>query len=96
MSLPLLEQSSGDFFSSPHAVQTAVFLLVVLLSRWMCVGAIRRAKKMSEDLRRRWLVQVRNFTLLTIMLGLVIIWAEELQTIALSAVAVAAALVIAT
>ena len=73
MSLPLLEQSSGDFFSSPHAVQTAVFLLVVLLSRWMCVGAIRRAKKMSEDLRRRWLVQVRNFTLLTIMLGLVII-----------------------
>lgn len=94
--LPPLVEVDVDALTTPHSVQTALFLVVVLGARWLLARAVRRSKRMSEDLRRRWQVQIRNLTLLTILLGLVIIWAEELQTIALSAVAVAAALVIAT
>ena len=85
-----------DALTSPHVVQTTVFVVVLLIARWLIAGTIRGSKRMSEDLRRRWQVQIRNLTLLIFLLGLIIIWAEELQTIALSAVAVAAALVIAT
>jgi small-conductance mechanosensitive channel len=81
---------------SPQVVETGVFMLVVLTARIVAARGASKAKRMSEDLRRRWMIQVRNLTFLVIVLGLTIIWAEELQTFALSAVAVAAALVIAT
>jgi small-conductance mechanosensitive channel len=50
----------------------------------------------ATELRRKWLVQSRNGLLLLLILGLVLIWGEELRTLALSIVAIAVALVIAT
>lgn len=82
--------------ASPHTIQSVVFVVGVLVFRWVVAGSVRRSKSMSEELRRRWTVQIRNLTLLALLLGLTVIWAEELATIALGAVAVAAALVIAT
>lgn len=81
---------------SPQAIETVVFVLVVFGVRWLVGGAIRRTARMSESLRRRWLVQLRNLTLLTLLLGMIMIWSDELATLALSAVAIAVALVIAT
>lgn len=82
--------------TSPHTIETIVFVVAVLVLRWLASSSVRRSKRMSEDLRRRWSIQIRNFTLMALLLGLTVIWAEELATIALGAVAVAAALVIAT
>jgi small-conductance mechanosensitive channel len=47
-------------------------------------------------LRRRWFVQTRNALLLLMVVGLMLIWAEELRTLALGIVAIAVAFVVAT
>ncbi len=92
----LLAAFDWEAWLSPHTVQTIVYIVAILFARWFAASSVRRSKRMSEDLRRRWFVQIRNLTLLALLLGLTVIWAEELATIALGAVAVAAALVIAT
>lgn len=50
----------------------------------------------SLDERRRRLVGIRNTLVLVVLAGLAIIWASELRTLAVSLVAIAVALVIAT
>lgn len=75
---------------------TVVHVTIVIGLRQVIARAIRHSTRMSENLRRRWLVQVRNLTLLTLLIGLIFIWAEQLQDFALSAVALAVAFVIAT
>lgn len=48
------------------------------------------------ETRRRWLVQLRNGALLLFFCGVIVIWADELRTVALSLVAFTAAVVLAT
>ncbi len=48
------------------------------------------------EAKRRWVVSVRNSMVFVFLLGLVVIWAHELQAFAVSLVALAAALVLAT
>lgn len=67
-----------------------VFVLRLLLSKLIRSG-IR-----STELRRKWLVQTRNGLILLFLLGLVMIWGQELRTLALSIVAIAVAFVVAT
>src|SRR5690606_28432861 len=61
----------------------------------LAAGYIRRNVQ-APDLRRRWLVRSRNGLVLLLLLGLVMVWGEELRTIALSIVAIAVAFVVAT
>lgn len=72
-----------------------VLLLAVLLLRSLTARFIRRTVT-SGELRRKWLVQTRNALILLFFLGLVMIWGEELRTLAFSVVAIAVALVLAT
>lgn len=74
---------------------TAILLCVVALLHSVSSRLIRRTT-VSPDLRRKWLVQMRNGLVLLFVLGLVVIWATELRTFALSVVAIAVALVVAT
>lgn len=67
-----------------------------LILRWLLRRAIQRDDKASAERRRRWMLQVRNLTSLLIAGGLVLVWATELKTAAISVVAIVAALVIAT
>ncbi|MEC9374116.1 MAG: mechanosensitive ion channel family protein [Planctomycetota bacterium] len=82
--------------ATPHVISTGVLLLLAICLRWVLLRQIRRSTRMSDELRRRWMVQIRNAALLFVLLGLLIIWGSELRTVALSAVAIAAAIVIAT
>lgn len=68
-----------------------VFLLQAAGGRW-----INSLKFRSNTYRRRWIVGLRNLRLLILTIGLILIWATELRTAALSAVAIMAALVIGT
>jgi len=77
-------------------VSTLVLLLAVLIVRSMAARAIRRSEGLAKDIRRRWLVQVRNAALIVLLIGLVMIWAEELRLFAVSILAVAVATAIAT
>lgn len=75
---------------------TAVLLAVIVLVRWFTIVSLRKNEGMSNDIRRRWMAQVRLASLLLLLLGLMVIWGAELRTFALSVVAIAAAIVIAT
>lgn len=75
----------------------STFLLVttLLVLRALANRLIRQSVN-STELRRKWLVQSRNGLLLLALLGLLMIWGEELRTLALSVVAIAVAFVVAT
>ncbi|MEQ8770983.1 MAG: mechanosensitive ion channel [Phycisphaerales bacterium] len=87
-------ESSGPWVS--HTVATLVLVLCIVLARGMLSRWVRRSTKASPDMQRRWLIQIRNILLLALVIGLLVIWGAQLRTVALSAVAIAAALVIAT
>ena len=76
-------------------LETGILILVVILL-WALVSRFIKKKVYSKELQRRWLVQTRNALILVLVLGLVLIWGEELRTLALSVVAIAVAFVVAT
>ncbi|MEX0885535.1 MAG: mechanosensitive ion channel family protein [Phycisphaeraceae bacterium] len=76
-------------------VSTVILIAAILIARGL-LGRLIKQRVTATDLRRRWLVQTRNALLLVLLLGLVVIWATELQTLALSLVAIVVAFVIAT
>ena len=78
-----------------HLISTAFLLVGVFALRWLVLRHIRRATGLDIDLRRRWMIQVRNAAFLVLLLGLIIIWGSELRAVALSIVAIAAAVVLA-
>ena len=83
--LPLL-----DFAAS------LVLMLILLVVRLAAGHAIRLRTDAAPHLQRRWTANVRNLLLFLALLGLVLIWAPQLRTFALSLTAVAVAVVIAT
>lgn len=71
-------------------------VVAALLIRFVLRRSIRVASIPSLELRRRWILQIRTLTLIIIFLGLIIIWATEIQTVAISLVAIVLGVVIAT
>jgi small-conductance mechanosensitive channel len=88
----------------PHIDSSAVLdgltsillLLFLLILRTLIVRAIAKNPTLSMEAKRRWVVSVRNTMVFVLLVGLVVIWAHELQAFGLSLVALAAALVLAT
>ncbi|MFT5090924.1 MAG: small-conductance mechanosensitive channel [Candidatus Latescibacterota bacterium] len=79
-----------------NAIASLLLVFIVLVLRQILVHWIRRSSIQSMDLRRRWIVQTRNVCFLLVLIGLVIIWASELHTVALSLAAFMVAFVLAT
>lgn len=77
-------------------VSSALLIVAATLAYRFAAASIRRVEWSSQEVRRRWLVMARNVAVLTCLLLLVIIWAEQLRTLALSVVAFAAAIIIST
>lgn len=74
---------------------SAILIVVVMVLRALVARFILRTVQ-SPELRGKWLINSRNGFLLLMLLGLVMIWGEELRTLALSIVAIAVAFVVAT
>lgn len=74
---------------------TLILIVVIFILRALTTRFIQRTVQ-SPELRGKWLVNSRNGFLLLMLLGLVMIWGEELRTLALSIVAIAVAFVVAT
>lgn len=91
-----------DWFSNlEHAyvidlIKSAVLLLVLVLTRAMILRALASNPNLDLDTRRMWAIHLRNLALGIGLIGFAIIWASELQSFAVSMVAFAAALVLAT
>jgi Small-conductance mechanosensitive channel len=78
------------------SLKSLLLLLTLLITRTLIVRSIARNSAMSMEAKRRWVVTTRNFILFALLIGLVVIWAHELQALTVSLVALAAALVLAT
>ncbi|QIQ86776.1 MAG: mechanosensitive ion channel [Erythrobacter sp.] len=83
--------------SSLPDVLASIALLAALLAAWAITGRALKAKgDLSQQVARRWTANVRNALLLVAVVGLLMIWAPQLRTFALSLTAVAVAIVVAT
>ena len=93
--------TSDGWFSIDSSValdglKSLVLLLVLVIVRTLIQRWLANNPALSMESKRRWVVTTRNSVVLAFLLGLVIIWAHELQAFAVSIVALAAALVLAT
>lgn len=87
------------FESNPWAIkalQSVFFIFIIFGLRAIVNFALEKNQSISSDFKLRWKVHIRNFSLGFLILGLFFIWSAELKTLALSLVAVAVALIIAT
>lgn len=79
-----------------HILNSVFLIVAVVLTRYTLLKALLGVDKpMSSDIRRRWIVTTRSVLIFVVLFGLIVIWATELRTVALSVVAVAAAIVLA-
>ncbi|TKS60755.1 MAG: hypothetical protein EWM72_01060 [Nitrospira sp.] len=77
-------------------LKSLIILAALLITRTLVVRWISRNQALSMESKRRWVVTTRNSIAFAFLIGLVIIWAHELQAFAVSIIALAAALVLAT
>lgn len=75
---------------------TLVLVSAVVLLNFLIVRLIFRNKRLSAEARRRWVWTTRNTLLAIFILGIVLIWAPQLQTVAAALIAIALAVVLAT
>ena len=80
-----------------EVVESVLMVMVLLVLRGVLLKLyLRRHPHYSIEEKRRSLVLSRNLTLILTIFGLAVIWATQIQTLALSMFAVAAAIVVAT
>lgn len=72
------------------------FFLVLMAVRALLRRAILKREALEPEMKRRWLVSLRNTIFVIFLLGMALIWASEIETVAVSMAAIAAALVLAT
>jgi small-conductance mechanosensitive channel len=75
---------------------TLVFIFTIIFSRSIIRKAILQRTSLPPEVKQRWLGTIRNIALGILVLGIVMIWGNQLENFAVSLVAVAAAFVLAT
>src|SRR5574337_306894 len=77
-------------------LKSLLLLLLLLTLRTVLVRSITHNQTLTIEAKRRWIVTIRNSIVLGLFVGLMVIWAHELEAFAVSLVALAAAVVLAT
>jgi len=75
---------------------TLALVVIVLVIRRIALTKLATYEAMELDERRRWIVNIRHGLVTFFVFGLIMIWANELRTLALSVFAITAAIVVAT
>ncbi len=65
-----------------------------MVLQWLLVARVRAMNLKDIEIRRRWIVGIRNGAVLLTLAGLLTVWAAELRTLAFSLVAFAVAIVL--
>lgn len=93
-----MEQQNIIFLASltNKTIISLVFILAAIGLRIFLVKWLSRKGELPAEQRRRWLIRSRNILILVVLAGLIFIWVYELKTLAVSLLAIAVALVIAT
>lgn len=77
-------------------ITSVVFFGLVAGLRYGFIRMVRRNHEILTKEQRRWIMQIKSGTFIMLLAGLVMIWAPQLHTFALSLAAFAVALVVAT
>jgi small-conductance mechanosensitive channel len=94
--VPQSEWFPIDSVVALDSLKSLILLLTLVAARALIVRWIAGNPALSMESKRRWVVTTRNSVVFTFLIGLVMIWAHELQAFAVSLVALAAAMVLAT
>lgn len=78
-----------------HLTASVIVVVLAIIVRMLVAQAVVRHVAQPED-RRRWLVSIRNWFVVVLILGLGAIWGPALRTLAVSVVALTVAFVVAT
>jgi small-conductance mechanosensitive channel len=87
-----------EIFGNPTALKllkSAIFVALVLVFRSFITATVLRLSPQSEQ-RRRWVVSIRNTSILLIALGLAALWAEAVESFGALVLALGVGFVIAT
>lgn len=84
------------FLTNARMFSTYIIILAISLLRIVILRWIHRTHKEPSEERRRLIVDSRNFCVGLFLVGMVLVWASELRTFAVSLVAILAAIVLAT
>lgn len=82
--------------STMKLFSTLIVIMVILAIRYYVLHSIKASEKLPATTKRQWIVRTRNITLFLILGILIVVWIEQLRTIAASIVVIAAAIVVAT
>lgn len=79
-----------------NLISSGILITAVTILRILTIRYIRKTATKNIDLKKRWIQHTRSLAFVVLIIGLVVVWASELQAFAISLVAVAAAVVLAT
>jgi len=79
-----------------RALSTIVLIVITLAIRSVILSRLAAKEGIDATIRRRWIVATRNTVFLIIFGIIIIVWLEQLRTVAATVVVIAAAIVIAT
>jgi len=85
-----------SILTASDMLTSLLLLALILIARRMMIQQVwGKTEVLSKD-QRRWIIRIKNISIITVILGMTLIWAPQLHTLALSIAAFAAAVVVAT
>ena len=75
-------------------VRSFVLIVAILMVRLTLQYLLTHNKRLSLDVKRQWTLYFRNIAFFLIVIGLILIWATEIRTLALSMAAAAVAVAV--
>lgn len=82
---------------SVSSLFSSIFLIVcIVFARGFLIRYVRKDVEILAKEQRRWIIRIKNTSAIAIVIGLILIWAPQLHTFAISIAAFAVALVVAT
>jgi small-conductance mechanosensitive channel len=96
--IPAIAENLQALFAShpqlmPALIKTAILIVLVQVLRFIMSRYINGLQKITAEDRLKWLVAMRNFTVIAMVLGIFFIWVYQIREFALSVVALAIAFV---
>jgi len=88
--------SNSDPLVLRYSIGTGILLGILLVIRMVLHRAFLRGSHLVGETRKRRAGNIRNTLLILLMVGIILIWAPQLQTLVVSLLAIAVALAIAT
>ena len=84
------------FFSASSLLTSLILIGAVIFARSLLIRRVWRDSEVLDKEQRSWIIRIKNGSMILIVIGLVLIWAPQLHTFALSIAAFAVAVVVAT